>query len=179
MKGIISKIEYLSEKYPEQISLYTPVSKKDLLMIERILNIQLDQQLKELYLFSNGMSFVDYCVSGINNKKILNLSDINSHVTPYRGETFSHDGFPLINFFGTSGGESYFYIHDEKDVNHKVMKQYSMLGDKILIANSIEDFFEQFLDKMEILLKHIKKEDIIMYFDDDILPGNLSEWSPK
>ena len=164
MKDIIERIQILSKANSKWLDIYpgAPIDKIE--EVERLLKYKINKDLKELYLFSNGISFIDYCFFGINNKKLLSILDINYTSISENNEFL---------FMKPSGGEIYGLSTDNN--KNYVFVQKGMFTTQF-IAHNIKEFFEIFLDKMEILLTYATDDEFPIYFDDPSVPESLSMW---
>jgi cell wall assembly regulator SMI1 len=167
MKDVIERIKSLRSRYPDIISVFKPTDIAHIEEVERSLGIKLPNDLKELYLYSDGMGFIDYGMSGIANRKQQRLSSL------YSRQVFADERkLPII---GTCCGHS-FLIDYNSDNYGKVWYIDLNTSTTILVAQSIHEFFVKFLDKIEILIQHFDPKDIVAYFDDDGMPLELSQW---
>lgn len=171
MEEIANRIKYLSRIYPKWIKLYPGVTSEALDEFEKRVSFKLDEQLKELYSFTNGFGIVDYSLLGINNKKIYGLAQ----------EWMSRESKDALRIISTSGNEGFGYFLNQSIKEHIVYyDMYDIYGDhhRINVAHSIKDFFSIFLNKVEVLLYHIRDDDVVLYFDDPKLPLELNSWNP-
>ncbi len=171
MKAIYEELKSLQNKYPTWVNLFPPANPDNIIATERILEIDIDSKLKELYQFTNGFGIVDYCCLGVGNKKIANL------LSQYPLDRKDGLNSKIITFMATSCGEDFAYFENTDSAYHRIyLIDRNIEGKAILIANNLEDFFIKFIYKIKILLSVIEDNDIIMYFDDEKLPDGLAMW---
>ena len=151
-----TQIQKLASLFPSEVKLNNPLTSLQIEQFEMQLGYEIDQALKELYLFSNGISFIDYCIP-----RLAQLIRIH---------TFENK----TSFLVTSGDEEYFYHSNSKQ--KEVYRIETMLGEPRQVADNVSQFLDKFLFKIELLLGYFRKEDIVLYFDDPDLPPGLSEW---
>ena len=166
MKSITKSLEELKLLFPKWVKLYPPSDPKEIRKTERLLQSNLDEQLKEIYRVTDGFGIVDYCLLGIHNKKINNISSQNLPLT--FNEQFESN---TIEFLGTSGDENYHYINSNNYNQHPVIKVNGI--EEHIVADNIETFLDKFFKNMKILLEIIREEDVVMYLDDERLEGKL------
>jgi hypothetical protein len=167
MKDVIERIESLRSRYPDIISVFKPTDIPHIDAVERSLGIQLPNDLKELYLYSDGMAFIDYGMSSIVNRIQLRLS------SSYPRSVLADER--KLSIIGTSCGHS--FLIDYNIANYgKVWYTDLNTSSTILVAQSVHEFFVKFLDKIEILIQHFNPKDIVAYFDDEGMPPELSQW---
>jgi hypothetical protein len=123
------------------------------------------------YSFTNGFRIVDYCLLGINNKNIFDFAQ----------EWMFSGNKDALRIISTSSNEGFGYFLDPSIKEHIVFYDiYDIYGNpqRINVAHSIKDFFSTFLNKIEVLLIHIRDEDVVLYFDEPNLPTDLNSWNP-
>lgn len=166
MKSIIKSLIELKHQYPKWINLYPPSDPKEIHKTEKLLQFEVDEHLKEIYKVTDGFGIVDYCLSGINNKRINSIISQNLPLTfneQYESNT--------IEFLGTSGDENYHYIINSNNQKNIVIKSEGFKSQ--IVSESVEEFLDKFLRNMKILLETIRDEDIVMYLDDERLEGKI------
>jgi len=175
MEQLIKKIDELAKKYPSRIDLYPPITDDNLFKSsERVLGISLSEQLIQLYKYSNGMGFVDYCLFGLNNNKIADLVRMNFDILSDENDLEQK----FIVFMSTSAGEDFGLVYQNEKSSYVIgHREDSMSIEYKIIASTVEEFFEKFLYKIEIVLQRIQPSDPLMYFDDESLPASLKEWN--
>jgi hypothetical protein len=80
MQDVIVAIQNLKERYPLLVNTYRPVRRDLFTDFENFLQCEIDSELKELYSFSDGLSFLNYVLVSVSNKNIGLL------IPPYRLE---------------------------------------------------------------------------------------------
>ena len=166
MKNVIKSLIELNQQYPKWIDLYPPADPNMIAATEKILQINIDDQLQEIYKITDGFGIVDYCLIGINNKRINNI--LHQNYPLIYNETFDSN---VIDFVLTSGDETYQYINNVNRGHHNVLRTDDF--ESIVVADNIEEFLNKFLKNMRILLETIGDDDIVMYLDDERLEGKL------
>lgn len=167
MKDIIQEIKALISQYPDKLKSYDPIDAKSIEIYTNNLGFELDSDLKEIYLFSNGVSFFDYCLRGLGNKELGDLK-----IDPY----LNFESSRVIVILATSGYHEFGYLLDAEDNDHKVVMIEPVNHDMVIVSNSIKEFFHKFLAKLEIMMKLSSPDEVVIYLDDDSLPENLNEW---
>lgn len=165
MKEIIQRLTALQENYSDRVKLYKPATEESIARTESILKMEIHPFLKQLYRFSDGITIIDYCLVGINNKKINNF--LNENRLNAEEE---------LIFLGTSGKDEFAYSYHRENDDTKIFFRDDYLEDWNLISESFDTFFDKFISKVEILLQNISPMDVVMYFDDESLSEDLSKW---
>src|SRR5688572_28827345 len=104
MNDIITKIEKLKKDFAKHIATYHPIDEKKIGEMGAYLGVKIDEDLKELYKYSDGIGFVDYVVFSISNKKIERLDLANTRQ--------SLEQTNKLEFMGTSCGKSFLISTD-------------------------------------------------------------------
>lgn len=161
MNKVIEKIQRLNSTYPNNIKLYAPVGDiKVFQQAEESLSVKVDNQLQQLYSFSNGLGCIDYCLYGFQNKEIGGFVD-NVLDIWHANEDLEKK---YVSFMGTSGGTDFGYLVNDEGLIHQVVLIRDLIdGNYEVIASSLEEFFNRFLDKIETVLKRMKPENIVDY----------------
>lgn len=137
MQDVIIGIRNLKERYPNLVRTYDPVRKDSFAKFESFLQCEIDSELKELYSFSDGLSFLDYCLGSIWNKKVGQL------IPPYQLEE------NRLEFMSALGKR--FLVDLEPNKIRKVWFIDEDTSTDIVVANSIHEFFTKFLMKIDVL----------------------------
>ena len=77
MQDVIVAIKNLKERYPLLVNT-RPVGRDLFIAFENFLQCEIDNELKEVYSFSDGLSFLNYVLLSVSNKNIGLL------IPPYR-----------------------------------------------------------------------------------------------
>ena len=156
--SIVDQIRTLSIKYPDKVSLYTPVSNEIIRSYEERLNVIFPKELYEIWRYSNGMGVLDYCINGVGNKRISDMFDSNYPIQKSEEHVF-------LDFMGTSGGQS-FYVKLAKDnVVKEVVISEDYLETSKMVAPNLEVFFDQFFFRVDQLIQEMSSNDQIDYID--------------
>jgi len=78
MQDVIVAIKNLKERYPLLVNTHRPVRRDLFIAFENFLQCEIDIELKEVYSFSDGLSFLNYVLLSVSNKNIGLL------IPPYR-----------------------------------------------------------------------------------------------
>lgn len=167
MKDVIERIEAIRNRYPDIVTVFTPTDIAHIKAAEHSLGIQLPNDLKELYLYSDGMGFIDYAMFSIANQAQTRLSSLY-----VRQVLADEQKLPII---GTSCGQS-FLIDYGSSYYERVWYNDLDTSTTVIVAQSVHEFFVKFLNKIEVLLHHFDSKNIVAYFDDDGMPPELSQW---
>ncbi|WP_158267560.1 SMI1/KNR4 family protein [Adhaeribacter arboris] len=170
MNKIIDEIIALQKQYPQLIKTFPLVNSRMVKFVEEFLSIKLDEQLLEIYNYSNGLSFLQYALVGINNKQMGSLLDLNQAVPD---EMYTHDGNRYLTFMSDGGGY-YSYLDNPQEINHPVYIYNDESFKHKLIAPSIKEFFEYFLKRIPYVLEnHLKNGEYLSIDDEEIIPSDL------
>ena len=163
MKEIIEKIQFLKNKYPAWVKVYDPVNEDSIKQMEETLRFKINDELRKIYLYSDGLSFLDYCIPGVANKEIGQL------IPPY---LFAEH---RLEFISTICGKRFLL---EPPVGNNSSVWFVEDDDtEVIVARSMKDFFVKFLDKVDVLLVNFNpKRQSTAYFEDDTMPKSLSQW---
>ncbi|SFF62758.1 SMI1/KNR4 family protein [Thermoflexibacter ruber] len=173
MKKILEQIKDLSLQYPHKVTLYPPADNALIKSYEKLLNVVFDEQLLQLYLFSNGISLMDYCISGFKNRKLIDFFNLNYSL--WEGNLLLKEKF--ISFMITSKGDNFGLIYESNQKTYVVGYINNIYSqDYLIVGNSIEDFFTKFLHKISYILSVNEKDNYIEYIDDEFLPIDIRSW---
>ncbi len=170
MEDVIEKIKNLASKYPNHVTTYPSCDSIAIDEYESGIEFKLDSGLKKFFAYSNGISFLDYCIPGLNNKQIADLAKSNSY------DPLEFNSEQVVIFLGTSGYHEFGYFYDSNSNQNKVVMISPEEYEISLIANSVQEFMEKFVSKLEIMFSLIDPDEIIMYLDDPDLPSDLNNW---
>ena len=162
MQDVIVAIKNLKERYPKLVYTYRPVRSDLFAEFENFLQCEIDSELKELYSFSDGLSFLNYVVASVSNKNIGLL------IPPYQLEE------NRLNFMGGFGKR--FMVDIDPNKSRKVWFIDEDTSTDIVVANSIHEFFTKFLMKIDVLFTSYDSKNIVAYFEDDGMPDGLGRW---
>lgn len=156
MDKMFQKIEELVTKYPSHVKTYRPASLDSIIKTERILGYEINSSLKQIYEYSDGISFLDYALLSVGNEKMATLTSCNIDSRAVK----KADG---IQFIKTSGEECFILDLDGRTVRYSLAD-----GDPgTVVAGSVDIFFEEFLDKIDHLMTFLGPKDLVRYFTDD------------
>ena len=162
MKELIKRIASLAESHPEKVVLYPPANDTDIAYVEGNFSFKFHEDLRELYRFSNGLSFLDYCLLGIGNKRIADFHQDNYH------DELIFDSKKVFTLIGTSGYHEFGFLIGQSE---SIILVDSVNQDLSLISNSFESFFNKLISRVELILKsEHSKDELMMYIDDESLP---------
>ena len=162
MQDVIVAIKNLKERYPQLVNTYRPVRRDLFTEFENFLQCEIDSELKELYSFSDGLSFLNYVLVSISNKNIGLL------IPPYQLEE------NRLNFMVGFGKR--FLVDIPPNKSRKVWFVDEDTSTDIVVANSIHEFFTKFLMKVDVLFTCFDSKNIVAYFEDDGMPDGLARW---
>ncbi|QMU31230.1 SMI1/KNR4 family protein [Adhaeribacter radiodurans] len=171
MDKIINGIVALKKQYPQLIRTFPPVDSRMVKFVEEFLSIKLDEQLLEIYRYSNGLSFLQYALVGINNKQMGNLLDLNQAIPD---EMYTLNGNRYLAFMSDAGSGDYSYLDNSQEVYHPVHFYNGESFNHNLIASSVQMFFGFFLERIPYVLEnYLKNGEYLSIDDEEIIPPNL------
>jgi hypothetical protein len=162
MQDVIVAIRNLKERYPRLVNTYCPVRRDSFTDFENFLQCEIDSELKELYSFSDGLSFLNYVLVSVSNKHIGLL------IPPYR---LDETRLEFMRGFGKR-----FLVDTGPSKSRKVWFIDEDTSTDIVVANSIHEFFTKFLMKIDVLFTSFDGKKIVAYFEDDGMPEGLAKW---
>jgi len=162
MQDVIVAIKNLKERYPVLVNTYRPVRRDLFTEFENFLQCEIDSELKELYSFSDGLSFLNYVLVSVSNKNIGLL------IPPRR---LDENRLEFMRGFGKR-----FLVDIDPNKSRKVWFIDEDTSTDIVVANSIHEFFTKFLMKIDVLFTSFDSKNIVAYFEDDGMPDGLARW---
>lgn len=167
MEDIINRIEKLKQRYPLYIKTYHAASDDKIHSSEHLLNVTLPKGLVSLFKYSDGIGFLDYALYGVSNKRMESIwNDINVENLLIGTR---------IEFISTCCGKSYL-VNLDREKGEEITYMDRNSSTELIVARSLEEFFEKFLTKMEVLLAHFDPKNVVAYFEDDNMPQGLAKW---
>lgn len=164
MIDVVERIEVLARKFPDQIKIYAPADKTIISKMEKLIGSNLDPVIRNIYEYSDGISFVTYALLSVNNNDIQKLALLNEP-----GLVSLNGGIEFMNSIGerfviSSLDRSIHYIVPHMDID-------------IIISDSMDVFFDKFLNKVEDLLHYVDANNEFRFFSDEDLPPSFMDWS--
>ncbi len=158
MNDLIKLIEGLANEYSEQVSIYKPVDASKIQEYEEKLGFVFPKELVLLWSHTNGLSIIDYCICGINNKIIADILEVNNPLEEFEGRFF-------LDFMGTSSGDDFYIELDDDNNVLGVFYSDDYFESFRMVSPTLYEFLKDFFTRIKTLLGTLESEDDIQYLD--------------
>ena len=169
IENYTKKLQDLSNSFPSDVILYPPQSLRDISKVLGRAPGNLNKDLLEFLKVTNGASILDYCFYGCKNNKLgMNLEkDSIEYWTSH-----NHIAGLLFTFMSTSSGEHFGYLIESIYGKQPIFFFTDDPKDTALLASSLENFLNVFLDDCKESL--INGEDVQIVSDG--WPSDFDHW---
>ncbi|GAB4043466.1 SMI1/KNR4 family protein [Spirosoma jeollabukense] len=171
MEGILERLNQLSLRYPEDITLYPHTKESHLKVVKGIGRIpdKFNPYLLEFLKFTNGASILDYCFMGFKNRQLG--IDLDTYMLDF---WFEHNRYAFALPFMRNTQKEHFCLWMEPgETFHSVVYiDMNVEGNPVPIASTFYHFIDTFVrDLADSLLKGET-----LYITENHWPLNQAHW---